>query len=219
MDYSTSLPKSEPFISEASAFELGLVGRGYNGRQVLFDLINLTSSFKYEMSHGWDFTPPRRMPQGSKFNTVCEMINGVKDSGLFSMRTVYYNRIHTSDLGSLVLPKGSATLVSDLIDAINLALSTSLSSFEIIDAQLPNPDGAGNVTFNLTFFDSSMQYYSGEKIIPATVVSPDGVSQPVATAIAQAVATVEQFVVTQISTAITNSGGLSPDAVIDGQNF
>ena len=169
MDYTQTIPDPEPTVNTASAIELGLIGNGYNGRQILIDTINKKSTFKYWMEQGWGVTPPRKMPQNSKYNTICELVNNQKNRGLFSSRVVYYNRIHTSALSPLVIPKGSAVNVSDLLDAINAVYQTKILFTEIVDSVLPPADVSGNVTINLVFPEGTIQYYSGDITTLSTV--------------------------------------------------
>lgn len=240
MNYSQTIPNSEPTVSKAPAIELGLIGNGYNGRQILFDAINEITTFNYWMNEGWDFTPPRRMPDGSIFNTVCELVNNKKDTGLFNLRTVYYNRIHTSTLSPIVIQKGSAVYVSDLLDVINSIFQTKILATELFDTMLPSPDGSGNVNINLVFPEGIIQYYSGSPVILTTpnlivitaadiglgnVDNTRDLQKPISiptlavvnNAVNNAIAVSEQYARDQIA-ALGNTSG-SSEETLDGGNF
>lgn len=83
----------------------------------------------------------------------------------FRIKFVWYNRIHTSSLGTLTLSKNNAINVSDLIDDINAALNTSILVSEIDDFVLPLPDTLGKVSFQLLFNNTSFRYYSSPKTV------------------------------------------------------
>lgn len=67
--------------------------------------------------------------------------------------TVYYDRIDMATITNIVIPKGSAVTVNDLLPAINEELGINLATTDIISAALP-----ASGTFLLKASTSNMLY-------------------------------------------------------------
>ena len=182
MSHTSDTTDSQITTSLLSVMHLGSIGRGFNPRQQLMDLVNRTSIKQYSLET-WDFTDVGILPNGSENNTKAALINTVVNSGLYNKRAFNYNRIHVSDLGVIRIPKGSAVRVTDMLDQINAFLSTWIYSYDIIDGVLPDIDVDGNVTVNLAFEAHCLQFYSSAKVVllsdaPVTAITKADVGLP-----------------------------------------
>lgn len=167
------IPTQELSWSKLSPLQLGKITKAINGDQALINLINQTSVRNYSLQN-WTFQNLEKSTDSSVCDTKILLVNRVKMAGLNLARPVTYNRIHVSELGSIILPKGSATLVSQLLPQINNLLSLALSIEDITDAQLPVADSGGNVNILLDFHPWHLQFYSGSRVIANDVVLPTG---------------------------------------------
>lgn len=164
MATSFDLTDSQIAVSKLAVLHLGSVGRGFNPRQQIMDMVNVASVKKYSMD-AWDFSSVARTTNGSIHNTTAAITSSLIGNGMFNKRLIQYNRIHVGDLGIIKVPKGSATHVLDLLNSINSLCSTFIEEQDIVNDPLPSVDVDGNVTISLVFQSSALQFYSGVRII------------------------------------------------------
>lgn len=85
-------------------------------------------------------------------------------SGFYGVKTIWYNRIHIASLGSLIVPQGTATKVSDLLPAINVKYGIYITPSDIIDGNIGVPVN-GQVTVNLNISNNSLVFYGGATVV------------------------------------------------------
>ena len=238
MDNTTTLPPVQKIAPVEAPALLNTISIGYNPRQILLDMYNLETGRNYDLSR-WDFKNPIKQTNGSLRNTLIVLFNSVSNENLYGARGVFYNRIHTSALGTITAQKGNNTLVSEVLAQINSQFGIRIGIQDIVDEALPAADTNGNVSFTLNFSANSLQFYSGPIItlagdIPpvvtitktdiglgnvdntADIVKP--VSTPQEQAIANAIAIAESYALQEISNLVINSTGID-GLVLDGANF
>lgn len=164
-DYEVNIPPLQ-IVSVIPAIILGTISKEFNGKQLLMDLFNQKSIIDYSLSR-FDFDPPISLINGSICNTET-YLKEISSGNLFSKKIIHYNRIHVSELGVILLNKGIAITVVELLKEINIFLNSSIQINEIINEPLPSADASGKVLISLKFHPNSFQYYSGARIILAS---------------------------------------------------
>ena len=121
------------------------------------------------------FGPPIKLTNGSLRNTVIRVYPKPYIPVLNSI-TVYYNRIHDSELLSFKIQKGSLTRTRQMVVLINSLFDFEFIESEIVNTSLPDADIDGGVTFSLEFEPTSIGYYSGNIIYTSEQYTPPTVS-------------------------------------------
>jgi hypothetical protein len=149
-------------VSRTDAIIAGDMLDAANFRKTMIEMINAVNLKKYTVINT-DFRNPARLPDDSIRNTQVMLVE-LPDVGLFNPKPVQYNRIHTDEVGLVKVQKGTATTVLQLLNAVNTQYNKSFREDEVVDANLPNADSQGFVSFKFAFEESSMRYYSGLKV-------------------------------------------------------
>lgn len=84
---------------------------------------------------------------------------------------VSFNRVNTSDLGLVNVTVTGKSLISDVLDQVNLLTNSNITINDIVDGPLPAGDSNGKANIDLVFKPSSMLYYSGPRITLASEVT------------------------------------------------
>ena len=126
-----------------------------------------------------DFGIPQRANGTLPVRNTKIVLSPKQSSGYYGNKTIWYNRIHISELGPITVQKGTATSMWGLIPAINAKYGIYLSTTDIIDAALPvNQTGEIAVTLNIS--QASLMFYAGPVIqtpgfnpgTPASILVP-----------------------------------------------
>lgn len=134
-----------------------------NPKEVILAILNQSSGTSVEVTDV-DFSTPQRATGGAPLRNTRLVISPKANSGYYGNKVIWYNRIHISDLGSITVNKGTATLYSQLIPAINAKYGIYLSIDDIVDGPLPVGQ-TGEIVVSLPIKSSSLMFYSGAKII------------------------------------------------------
>lgn len=102
-------------------------------------------------------------------------------SSFIGPATVYYNRIHSSEIFPLRVLKGSAINTEELIPAINQQYKLHITTEDIINEPLPQPDSAGYVTVNLQMKPTSLIFYGSNDVGISDPGQTAGDTRPVTT--------------------------------------
>lgn len=103
-------------------------------------------------------------------NTVVRLIPAIS-SGYSGTKTVRYDRIHKSQLGSLTITKTTETRYAHVLAKINSKYGTYLTLTDIIDQPLPSSP-PGETTIDLPINPTSYLYYDGA-VIPTLSSDPN----------------------------------------------
>lgn len=117
-----------------------------------------------------DFGLPQRATGSLPVRNTKILITPKSDSGYYGIKTLWYNRIHISELGNIVVNKGTATTVSQLLPAINSKYGISLTAGDIVDEAL-SPAQTGEIVVYLNINPNSLMFYTG-LIIPTQGFTP-----------------------------------------------
>ena len=141
----------------------GTIDVGGNGKEILLNYVNSQLGYIATLDD-FEFGVPERIGfDGTKYNTKIALAPKA-NSGYYGVKTIYYNRIHVSELGKIRCVRGTATKVSHLLQQINEKYGILVSPSDIVDNTLPPPDSTGEVEVEFTFKDSSIVFYSGTYI-------------------------------------------------------
>lgn len=134
-----------------------------NPKEVILSILNQSSGTAVEVSDV-DFGVPQRATGGAPLRNTKLVISPKSNSGYYGNKVIWYNRIHISELGTITVNKGTSTLYSQLIPAINTKYGIYLSVDDIVDGPLPVGQ-SGEIAVTLPINPSSLMFYSGAKII------------------------------------------------------
>lgn len=214
----------------ATPIVLGEIDRGFNAKWLLINMINAVVHNNYPTGSTF-FTEPVKLPNGSLCNTSIQVYSN-PENPLYPTRNVYYNRVHTTDLGPAIVPSLDMLFVNNILSSFNSIYGSYIKARDIIDELLPPPDSFGNVTVFLKFAPICLQFYSGDKIIVNNPNSledttrvlldielvdntPDlakPVSVPQATAIANVLSTAEAYANNLVN-------NIDVSALVNGENI
>ena len=107
-----------------------------------------------------DFDVPLKMSNGSPRNTSVKVFTKPWISSYGSW-TVAYDRIHQTEVRPIVLLKGNATTVHELMEEINYKYGFDFEVEDLVDSPLPAADTNGVISFYLQFTDRCLGCYHG----------------------------------------------------------
>lgn len=141
---------------------LGTIDAGGDGRAILLSIINKTENKNLQVAD-FDFGNPQTPTvQGPLKNSIIT-ITPKAGSGYYGARTVWYNRIHISEMGLLYVDRlVTDVMVSDLLPRINESYGVEIKPSDIIDVALPTDI---NTPADIQFSESSIIFYGGDKIV------------------------------------------------------
>lgn len=138
----------------------------YNGEEVLLAIINdqdgtdvLIEDVTFGVPQRAEPTPPE-VPVRNTFIKITPKV----ESGLYGIKTFWYNRIHKSELGVITVNRGSATTYAQILPAINDKYGLYLTVDDIVDAALPSLQ-VGEITVDLPINPGSFAFYDGTIIV------------------------------------------------------
>ena len=137
----------------------------YNGEEVLLAIINDQDGTDVLITDVTFGTPQRVevvLPEVAIRNTMVKITPRV-ESGLYGIKTFWYNRIHKSELGVITVDRGSATTYVQILPAINDKYGLYMSEDDIIDAALPSLM-VGEIVVDLPINPGSLAFYDGDVI-------------------------------------------------------
>lgn len=135
----------------------------YSGEEVLLAIINEQETTNVLITDVTFGTPQRATGALPVRNTFVKVTPRV-ESGLYGIKTLWYNRIHKSELGTITIDRDVHTTYSQLLPAINTKYGLYLTVADIIDGPLPSLQ-VGEIEVDLPINPSSLSFYSGDIII------------------------------------------------------
>ena len=144
---------------------LGTIDIGGDGKAVLLASLNYKLGTTFTLDD-FEFGTPSAVTMPSPTHNTQIKLGPKAHSGYYGNRTIYYNRVHVSQLGTIVVEKGTATRVSHLLQKINDKYGILITELDIYDALLPDiPPGETNITLDLNFRPTSIIFYGGTQIV------------------------------------------------------
>jgi lysophospholipase L1-like esterase len=144
---------------------LGTIDAGGEGKAVLLAALNQALGKNFTLAE-FTFSDPVAITIPTPTRNTMIKLAPLAASGYYGVRKVYYNRIHVSELGQIVVSRGAATRVSDLLPQINEKYGVYIQPTDIYDGLLPAVvPGETEVQITLNFRPSSIIFYGGVQII------------------------------------------------------
>jgi hypothetical protein len=142
---------------------LGTIDHGGDGNVVLLALINAKENTNLVMSD-FVFSDPEIPSEINPIrNTKIKLIPKAA-SGYYGVKTIYYNRVHLSELGAVTIEKGSAINLVDLLPSINTKYGVYIKPSDVVDYRLPSVGTSQDIVVTLDFTSTSVVFYSSEQM-------------------------------------------------------
>jgi hypothetical protein len=149
----------------------------YTGKQMLLDYFNKKKNKTLKLEDVVFGTPAKRTEEGAMTNSWVR-IYPAKASGLIGAPKIYYDRVHMSYVGNIVIDKGTAIRTHDLLDRINEKYNTVFTPDDV-ENELLDPVAVGEVFVTLKVKEDSITYYDGDIIYTDRYPDPATLPQPV----------------------------------------
>ena len=88
---------------------------------------------------------------------------------------IYYDRVHINYLGTIVIDKGSAIRLYELLDAINEKYNINISEDDV-ENEILTPTVHGEILINFQVKPTSVTYYSGDVIYTPNYPDPNTIA-------------------------------------------
>jgi hypothetical protein len=135
----------------------------YNTREVLVELINLNDNLNVTVDDVEFGTPVRVTDPNPPRNTRLQ-ITSKTESGFYGVKTINYNRMHISEIGTIQVERGAANNHIALLPAINTKYGLFLTAEDIVDQVIPVGQ-TGLITVPLEISANSLSFYGGAIIV------------------------------------------------------
>lgn len=151
--------------------------RVYSGKEILLAYYNRTFQKNIAL-HEIQFGRPQRVDTvGTNFNTTINLWPNL-GTRYYGSPKLNYDRVHVSLLGTIVVPKGQATRVHDLLETINTKYNLNLTDEDVENDTL-DPFTNGDITVNLRIKEDSVMFYQGTMIYTPAYPDPNAGVPPV----------------------------------------
>ena len=142
---------------------LGTINGTGDGKELLLAAINRKTGRNYTL-RDFEFGEPTTITNVPTPTHNTSIKFGPKlDSGYYGVRTIFYNRIHASDLGSIIVPYDGETRLHQLLDKINEKYGILITQDDVEDVVMQGVVGS-QVSVPLAFKPASLIYYSSTQI-------------------------------------------------------
>jgi hypothetical protein len=126
----------------------------YTGKQMLLDYYNKQKNTQLTLDDVVFGTPQRREEDGALTNSWVR-IYPAKGSGLTGAPKIYYDRVHMSYVGNIVVEKGTAIRTHDLLNKINEKYNTVFSEDDV-ENEILDPVAVGEIFISLKIKEESV---------------------------------------------------------------
>lgn len=155
------------------AFTVGTYDVGADNRENLLAAINAENAANgtptnYSLAE-YGFNPPERVTIPlPKYNTKIKL-GPLAATGMIGFKTIYYNRIHASEIGPMKLTWQNEQYLSEMLPRLSQKYGLSIQVDDVYE-QIIVPPVAPETEVNITlnFKESSVAYYGGTQIILGT---------------------------------------------------
>ena len=146
-----------------SNINLGTINGSGDGKELLLAAINRKTGRDYTL-RDFEFGEPEAVTDVPTPTHNTSIKFGPKlDSGYYGVRTVYYNRIHASELGGIIVPYDGETRLIQLLGKINEKYGILITADDVEDTLVQGVVGS-QVGVTLEFKPSSLIFYSSTQI-------------------------------------------------------
>lgn len=134
-----------------------------DGKETLLAIVNVMENMNVNVNDV-DFSDPVKVLTANPVRNTTVKITGKNNSGYYGVKTIWYDRIHISELGTILIDIGSSTRYAQLLPAINEKYGLFLADGDIIDGPLPT-GSTGEIEITLPISPTSFKFYDGSIVI------------------------------------------------------
>lgn len=147
------------------AFSIGTYDIGASNKLNLLAAINAQNATSYTIEE-YDFTEPKRVTTPLPTYNSSIKLGPRAATGKIGFKTIYYNRIHASDIGTLTITWQNELFLSEMLPRLSEKYGISLTTDDVFEQRIippVSPETQVNITLN--FRDSSIAYYGSSVIV------------------------------------------------------
>lgn len=142
---------------------LGTIDAGGDGKTLLLAAINRATNSNYQMvDFGFGVPEPVTNVPAPSHNTMVTF-GPTLASGYYGVRRVFYNRIHASELGNIVVEYTGEQTLHEILPKINTKYGVLITPEDVVDVQI-NAIVGQQVAIDLEFRPESIIFYSSTQI-------------------------------------------------------
>lgn len=108
-------------------------------------------------------------------------ITPLLESKYYGIKTVWYNRIHVSELGPILVTRTTETRIVDLLPQINERYKLLLTASDVVNSNLLIPEQTGTFNIVLPIAPTSLMFYDGDFIVTVDSTTPVNPNYPLGT--------------------------------------
>lgn len=148
--------------------ELGTIDAGGDGKDVLLSVINSIYGKNFTLED-FDFTTPKFVVMPNPSHNSFVKLGPKAHTGYYGYRTIYYNRIHVSELGAIKVPYDGEQFLTQVLPKINTKYGILIKPDDVYEQIIDPPATPGeDITLDLQFRPESLVFYGGDKITMGT---------------------------------------------------
>lgn len=147
--------------------ELGTIDAGGDGRDVLLNVINATYGKSYKLED-FDFGKPEFVSMPNPTHNSFVKLGPKAHTGYYGFKTIYYNRIHVSELGAIKVRYENEQYLTQLLDKINTKYGILIQPSDVFEQIITAPQTGTDISLDLQFRPESLVFYGGTKITLGT---------------------------------------------------
>ena len=150
------------------AFTTGTYDLGADNQLNLLAAINAQNGTTYTLAE-YGFTEPARVTIPTpQFNSSIKL-GPLAATGKIGFKTIYYNRIHVSDIGTLRITWQNELFLTEMLSRLSEKYGISLLPSDVYEQNIVPPVAPETeVSLTLNFKESSIAYYGGTVIVLGT---------------------------------------------------
>ena len=147
---------------------LGTIDAGGDGKDVLLSVINTLYGKNFVLDD-FDFGVPEFISLPNPTHNSVIKLGPKAHTGYYGFRTIYYNRIHVSELGAIKVRYEGEQFLTQMLAKINAKYGILIKPADIFEEliEMPVPP-ATDISVNLQFRPESLVFYGGDLITLGT---------------------------------------------------
>ena len=146
-------------------FTVGTYDHGADFEANLLAAINSEHGTNYSIAE-YRFTPPERVTVPTPLYNTKIKLGPLAATGKIGFKTIYYNRIHASEIGPLTITWQNEQYLSELLPRLSEKYGIPLTNNDVYEQVIVGPVAPEvNVSITLNFKPTSIGYYGGDQII------------------------------------------------------
>jgi hypothetical protein len=146
-------------------FTVGTYDVGADNKENLLAAINAENGTNYSLTE-FRFTDPKRVTLANPMYNTSIKLGPLAATGMVGFKTIYYNRIHASDLGPLRITWQNEGYLTELLPRLSQKYGIALTPDDVYEQVIiPPVPPETEVSITLNFRETSVAYYGGSYIV------------------------------------------------------